>query len=171
MPLEELLAMYGYGAPPSKEEGEEEEEEEEGVEEETESSPETGQTSITLTSQTRHVTSGPSTSSSRPAPQSRSRRKFTTTSTADTKPIDEDSPSPTSQRVPPQFIHEVIDDHNLTGAEVVMVGECSSSGETSVLGKHPRSDFQSRSGDTLYRDVMFSGQTGVWVGVSVCVGV
>ena len=159
MPLEQLLAMYGYSLP--TEEGEEEEEEEgaESREEEREESGEEGN-SPPVTSQ---ASSNPS-SSPQPSTdhEEASSHKQSSKSYTDTKSIDTDSPSPPP--VPhspqqPEVMHDVIDDHNLA-EEIEIIehpAELLGSPSSSVLGKHPRSE---EPGDeAVYRDVMLSSRT------------
>lgn len=166
MPLEELLAMYGYGAPPSEEEKSEDEVEgDDGREgkEEAQSSPETGQTNAASAGQTSHARAGPSTSSSSShvGTSSRSKRKSSSTRTADVKPINVDSPSPPVPQ-PLELVHEDIVNHNLMEAEVeVREHSPTTSGKSSLLGKHYRSDRPGSSDDALYRDVMLSSRTGM----------
>ena len=165
MPLEQLLAMYGYSIP--TEEGEGEEEGAESGEEEGNSPPTTSQASTNSSSPP------PSSSSSRAESETSSHRKMSKSKTADSKPADTvaDSPSPspaphTRSPQQPEVIHDVIDDHDLVEEVEIHVeehpAELPGSSLSSVLGKHPRSEEPGDNDDgAVYRDVMLSSRTAL----------
>ena len=158
MPLEQLLAMYGYNIP--TEEGEDEGGEEEGggadsVEEEERNSPPT-------------ATSQVSTNPSSPPPSSSHHEiemshKKSSKSKMDSKLSDAIGESALVGSEQLELVHDIIDDHDL--AEEVEIEEhladspCSPS--SSVLGKHPRSEEEERGDDAVYRDVMLSSRTAL----------
>ena len=130
MPLEQLLAMYGYSVPLKERE------------EEAEASPQTSHTS-----RTRHTNPTSTTSHSEPSH---------TPSPSTQQDTEGSTDSPSHSPHPPQLIHDVANDHNL--AEEVEIGEHgTTSSSSSVLGKHLRSG--ELSDDALYKDVMLSSRT------------
>ena len=150
MPLEQLLAMYGYGVP-SKEQGEEKEEEEEGR-----ADKELPSSSSSIPSNA--ISNLPSTSSTARKTESSRKRKSTSTLTNDSKVVTTADVPPHSPQSP-LVIHELLDDHNF--ADEVVVGEEKIepliSTRSSVLGNHSRSGKESE--DAVYRDVMLSSRT------------
>lgn len=161
MPLEELLAMYGYGAP--AEETTEEEEEEERGDEKDNMEPSTSRTHNAQTSQTSSNSSSSSTSSlsSHTEP---SRRKKSTTHNHKGKGGSNKSialvASPPTIPQPTLLIHDVIDDHT-PFAEEVIVGahgnDALTTANSIILGKHPRSTSGKQSdSDDLHGDVTLS---------------
>ena len=163
MPLEQLLAMYGYSIPTEEgedEEGEEEEEEGDGVGSGEEEEELEGNSPPTTTSQASTNPSSPS-----PPPSSSSHRhqietshKKSSKSKMDSKPSN-NAPVSSEQL---DIVHDIIDDHDL--AEEVEIEEhpadFSGSSSSSVLGKHPRSE-EEPGHDAVYRDVMLSSRTAL----------
>ena len=174
MPLEQLLAMYGYSIPTEEGEDEEVEEEEEEVEEGVESvegggagsgeEEEEGNSPPTTTSTN---PSSPSPSPPPPPPAASSRksskslhrietsRRKSSKSKVDSKPTNIASSSSVPEQ--PDLVHDVIDDHDILMEEVEIEEH-----PASVLGKHPRSEEGAEPGDNaVYKDVMLSSRTAL----------
>ena len=154
MPLEELLARYGYGVPAEQTEQEEEEEEEESEEEKQETkemSPQTGQTSQT--------SSNPGHTSSSHMRPSKKRKSSSPYPRPDTKSVVKDTRSPSPHSPLDLLAHETTDDLELSEGEEEeeREGERESSSPASVLGKHPRSDKDSVN-DILHKDILLSSR-------------
>ena len=163
MPLEQLLAMYGYSIPAEEGEDEErgEEEEEEGggagsgEEEELE-----GNSPPTTTSQ---ASTDPILPSLPPSSSSRRRQieaahKKSSKSKLDSKPTNIAPGSPEQ----PDLVHDIVDNHDLA-VEVEIEehpADFLGSPSSSVLGKHPRSE-EEPGDDAVYRDVMLSSRTAL----------
>lgn len=180
MPLEQLLAMYGYTVPTEeveREEEEEEKEEEQAAEsEEAESGEEEDEGGKSPSTTTRQAGTNPCSSPIPPPPaeaspcsqvEGTSNRKSSKSET-DSKPTDTiatDSPSsspPPTSHAPerPELIHDVSDDHKLVKeAEMDEHPTESQPGPSpsSVLGKHPRSE--EPVDEAVYKDVMLSSKT------------
>ena len=171
MPLEELLARYGYGVPAEgneeEEEGEEEEEEEREDEEQDtkEPPPQTGQTSSQAgqSSQTSSQVGQTSQTSSNPS-QTRSQQS-PHPARPDDQAVVKDSP-PHSPHSPLDLLaHETAEDLELSEGEEggeEREGEMARSpspadaaDSLSVLGKHPRSD-DDHSHSPVHKDILLS---------------
>ena len=167
MPLEQLLAMYGYSIPTEEGEGEDEEGME-SLEEERAESIEEENSPPTTTIQTSTNPSPPSP----PCPPSPSSshyqremsHKKSSKSKTDSKLNDTIAESVPVSSEQLELVHDVIDNHDL--AEEVEIEEHPAdllgSPSSSVLGKHPRSEEEEEPGNnTIYKDVMLSSRTAL----------